>query len=228
MSGYEGIVPMVDVLAFLENSGVSTGMPGLGRPVLGGFMMPPPKPEVTAMLKVTIRDWAKPPGGVPWAAVTAVEVAPDGSIYVIHRCHDNSCAGRPEPPILKFDASGKLLKAWGEGMFVFPHGVTVDAQGNLRVTDEQGKDGKGQQVFKFSPEGKVLMTLGKAGVASDAPGLFDQPTDVAIADIFVTEGHLQGNNRISKFSSDGAFIKSWGHKGSCCVFRRCEWTIPTR
>ena len=61
------------------------------------------------------------------------------------------------------------------------------------------------------------MTLGKAGVASDAPGLFDQPTDVAVAangDIFVTEGHLQGNNRISKFSKDGKFIKSWGKKGS--------------
>jgi DNA-binding beta-propeller fold protein YncE len=165
----------------------------------------------------TVRDWGKPPNGVPWAAVTAVEVAPDGSIYVIHRCHENSCAGRTEPPILKFDASGKLLKSWGEGMFVFPHGATVDPEGNLWVTDEQGKDGKGQQVFKFSPEGKVLMTLGKAGVASDAPGLFDQPTDVAIAangDIFVTEGHLQGNNRISKFSKDGKFIKMWGKKGS--------------
>src|SRR5579864_5844965 len=72
----------------------------------------------------TVRDWGKPPGGVPWAAVTAVEVSPDGSIYVIHRCHDNSCAGRTEPPILKFDASGKLLKSWGEGVFVFPHGAT--------------------------------------------------------------------------------------------------------
>jgi sugar lactone lactonase YvrE len=165
----------------------------------------------------TVRDWGKPPNGVPWAAVTAVEVAPDGSIYVIHRCHDNSCAGRTEPPILKFDASGKLLKSWGEGMFVFPHGATVDAEGNLWVTDEQGKDGKGQQVFKFNPEGKVLMTLGKAGVASDEPGMFDQPSDVAVAangDIFVTEGHLQGNNRISKFSKDGKFIKMWGKKGS--------------
>jgi sugar lactone lactonase YvrE len=160
----------------------------------------------------TIRDWAKPPGGVPWAAVTAVEVAPDGNIYVIHRCNANSCAGRMEPPILKFDPNGKLLKAWGEGMFIFPHGATVDAQGNLWVTDEQG-----QQVFKFSPDGKVLMTLGKPGAASKEPGLFDQPTDVAIAangDIFVTEGHLQGNDRISKFSKDGKFIKSWGHRGS--------------
>ena len=62
----------------------------------------------------TVRDWGHPPNGAPWAAVTAVEVSPDGSIYVIHRCHDNSCADRTEPPILKFDASGKLLKAWGQ------------------------------------------------------------------------------------------------------------------
>lgn len=168
----------------------------------------------------TVRDWAQPPNGVPWAAVTAVEVSPDGSIYVIHRCHDNSCADRPEPPILKFDASGKLLQAWGAGMFVFPHGATVDAQGNLWVTDEQMKDGKGMQVFKFSPDGKVLMTLGKAGVASAEPGMFDEPTDVAVApngDIFVTEGHSgarPGNDRISKFSKSGKFLKSWGKRGS--------------
>jgi DNA-binding beta-propeller fold protein YncE len=105
-------------------------------------------------------------------------------------------------------------------MFIFPHGATVDPQGSLWVTDEQAKDGKGMQVFKFSPEGKVLMTLGKAGVASAEPGLFDEPTDVAIApngDIFVTEGHSgpkPGNDRISKFSKDGKFIKSWGKRGS--------------
>lgn len=165
----------------------------------------------------TVRDWAKLPAGLKWAAVTAVEAAPDGNIYVVYRCNENSCDGRPEAPILKFDKSGRLLKSWGAGMFIFPHGATVDPQGNLWVTDEQGKDGKGQQVFKFSPEGKVLMTLGKAGVASAEPGLFDQPTDVVVAangDIFVTEGHLQGNNRVSKFSKDGKFIKTWGKKGS--------------
>jgi len=168
----------------------------------------------------TVRDWGKPPGGVPWAAVTAIEVTSDSNIYVIHRCSENSCAGRPEPPILKFDTAGKLLKSWGEGMFVFPHGATVDAQGNLWVTDSQTLNGKGSQVFKFNPDGKVLMTLGKAGVASAEPGLFDEPTDVAIAgngDIFVTEGHsggTAGNDRISKFSRDGKFIKSWGKKGT--------------
>jgi len=168
----------------------------------------------------TVRDWAHPPGGSPWAAVTAVETAPDGAIYVIHRCSANSCAGRPEPPILKFDKSGKLLKSWGEGMFVFPHGATVDAQGNLWVTDARIENGKGYQVFKFNPDGKILLTLGKVGVAGTEPGLFDEPTDVAVApngDIFVTEGHsggTAGNDRISKFSKDGKFIKSWGRKGS--------------
>ena len=119
----------------------------------------------------TVRDWGQLPPGTKWAAVTAVEVAPDGSVYVIHRCRDNSCAGRPEPPILKFDPAGKLLKSWGQEMFIFPHGATVDRDGNLWVTDSQIKDGKGYQVFKFSPDGKVLMTLGKAGVASAEPGL---------------------------------------------------------
>jgi sugar lactone lactonase YvrE len=168
----------------------------------------------------TVRDWAQPPNGAKWAAVTAVEVASDGTIYVIHRCSGNSCAGRTEPPILKFDKTGKLLKSWGEGMFVFPHGATIDREGNLWVTDAQVQNGKGYQVFKFSPDGKVLMTLGKAGVASADPGLFDEPTDVVVApsgDIFVTEGHsggTTGNDRISKFSKNGKFIKSWGKQGS--------------
>ena len=148
----------------------------------------------------TTRDWGELPPGVKWAAVTAVEPAPDGTIYVIHRCFANSCAGRKEAPILKYDADGKLLKSWGEGMFIFPHGATVDRDGNLWVTDARGENGKGHQVFKFSPEGKVLMTLGKAGVSGSGPDLFDQPTDVVVApngDIFVTDSHRNGkNNRV--------------------------------
>src|SRR5262245_7788422 len=154
----------------------------------------------------TVRDWGSPPDGAPWAAVTAVEVAPDGSIYVIHRCSANSCAGRTEPPILKFDKSGKLLKSWGSGQFIFPHGATIDPQGNLWVTDSQIQNGKGHQVFKFSPDGQLLMTLGKPGVASAKTGEFDEPTDVVVApsgDIFITEGHsggTEGNHRVQKFS----------------------------
>jgi DNA-binding beta-propeller fold protein YncE len=166
----------------------------------------------------TTRDWGELPAGVKWAAVTAVEAAPDGSIYVIHRCFANSCAGRSEAPILKYNANGKLLKSWGAGMFIFPHGATVDRDGNLWVTDARGEGGKGHQVFKFNSEGKVLMTLGKAGVSGSGPDLFDQPTDVVVApngDIFVTDSHRNGkNNRVVKFDKNGKFIKEWGKKGS--------------
>jgi DNA-binding beta-propeller fold protein YncE len=166
----------------------------------------------------TTRDWGQLPPGMKWAAVTAVEQAPDGSIYVIHRCFANSCTGRSEPPILKFDPSGKLLGTFGEGMFNFPHGSTIDSEGNLWVTDARGGDGKGHQVFKFNPGGKVVMTLGKAGVSGSGSDLFDQPTDVVIApngDIFVADSHRDGkNNRIVKFTKDGKFIKEWGKKGS--------------
>jgi sugar lactone lactonase YvrE len=166
----------------------------------------------------TTRDWGELPKGVKWAAVTAIEPAPDGTLYVIHRCFANSCAGRSEAPILKYDGSGKLLKSWGEGMFIFPHGGTVDRDGNLWLTDARGENGKGHQVFKFSPEGKVLLTLGRAGVSGSGPELFDQPTDVVVApngDIFVTDSHRNGkNNRVVRFTKDGRFVKEWGKKGS--------------
>jgi DNA-binding beta-propeller fold protein YncE len=167
---------------------------------------------------VTTRDWGRLPAGTTWAAVTAVEPAPDGTIYVVHRCVANSCAGRSEPPILRFSAEGRLLASFGAGLFVFPHGATVDREGNLWLTDARGADGKGHQVFKFSPDGTVLMTLGRAGVSGGAPDLFDQPTDVVVApngDIFVTDSHRNGrNNRVVRLSSQGRFIKEWGRKGS--------------
>jgi sugar lactone lactonase YvrE len=152
---------------------------------------------------------------------------------VIHRCFANSCAGRKEAPVLKYDAKGTLLKSWGEGMFVFPHGATIDRDGNLWVTDARGEppslspippssgapgNGKGHQVFKFNSEGTVLLTLGKAGVSGSGPDLFDQPTDVAVSpagDIFVTDSHRNGkNNRVVRFTREGKFLKEWGKKGS--------------
>jgi sugar lactone lactonase YvrE len=167
----------------------------------------------------TTRDWGELPSSMAaWPAVTAVEPSPDGSIYVVERCRGNSCEGRSEPPILKYDRAGKLLKAFGAGLFNFPHGATVDRDGNLWVTDARGGGGRGHQVFKFSPEGEVLLTLGRAGVSGSGPELFDQPTDVAVSpagDIFVTDSHRNGrNNRVVRFTSDGRFVKEWGTKGS--------------
>jgi DNA-binding beta-propeller fold protein YncE len=166
----------------------------------------------------TMRDWGQLPPGVKWAAVTAVEAAPDGTIYVIHRCFANSCANRSEAPILKYDGNGRLLASWGAGMFIFPHGATLDGDGNLWVTDARGENGIGHQVIKFNPDGRVLMTLGKKGISGSAPDLFDQPTDVVVSstgDIFVTDSHRNGkNNRVVRFTKDGTYVKEWGKKGS--------------
>jgi streptogramin lyase len=154
-------------------------------------------------------NWVHLPAGVQWGQVIAVKPDAHGNLWVFHRS---------DPAILEFDSSGKYLKGFAAGMFVQAHGLSIDRDGNLWATDAQGKDGKGQQVFKFSPEGKVLMTLGKAGVAGAGPDTFNGPCDVAIApngDIFVADGHGNDTNaRVVRFTKDGKFIKAWGKKGS--------------
>ena len=129
-----------------------------------------------------------------------------------------SCAESKLPPILHFDPSGKLLASFGAGMFVFPHGIAVDPEGNVWVADADGRNGKGHVVVKFSPTGKVLLTLGKPGMPGDAPGFFNRPTGIAIArngDIFVADGHGGDSNaRVVKFSKAGRFVTAWGRKGT--------------
>ena len=168
----------------------------------------------------TQRSWGELPEDVKWAAVTAVEPSPDGRfIYVIHRCIDNSCDGRSEAPILKYDYDGNLLDSFGAGLFVFPHGATVDFEGNLWVTDARSNDTIGHQVFKFSSDGEVLLTLGQQARGGSTPELLFNPNDVVIdpedGDIFVAESHRGGmNNRIVHYSPEGRFINQWGSKGS--------------
>ena len=167
----------------------------------------------------TVESWAKLPDGRKWGQTISVAVDRDGkSIWVFERCGGTSCDGSNVAPILKFDADGNLLKSFGAGMFVFPHGLHVDRDGNIWATDGRGKEGKGHQVFKFSPDGKVLMTLGAAGVTGDDPGFFNAPSDVLVApngDIFVADGHGGDTNaRIVKFAKDGSLLKTWGKKGS--------------
>jgi sugar lactone lactonase YvrE len=164
------------------------------------------------------------PEGRKLGAPIGVEIDhSDGkTLWLFDRCGGESCAGSPLDPIFKLDASGKVLANFGAGTVNWPHGFYVDRDGNVWVTDGKAGGGKGHTVIKFSPNGKVLMTLGKPGEPGNAPGQFDMPSDVITAqngDIFVADGHgvFEGhttNDRIVKLTKDGKFIKAWGKHGS--------------
>jgi len=161
-----------------------------------------------------VYPWGELPTG-PYderAAFIGADPGPDGNMYLLGRCLQNSCTGRTEPPILKLDPSGRILKTWGSGMMDFPHGFDVDDEGNVWAADQRG-----HTVFKWDAEGELLMTIGERGTQGDPPRNLTQPTDLVVApngDIFVTEGHGAGGNRVSKWASDGSFIMSWGTTGS--------------
>ena len=163
-------------------------------------------------------NWAQLPAGRSMGAAIALDIDRDGrSVWVFDRCGANDCGKSNLAPIMKFDPTGKLVTSFGAGMFNQPHGIAVDREGSVYVTDERSKNGKGDVVVKFSPDGRVLMTLGKPGMPGDSPDMFHAPSDVAVAangDIYVADGHGGNTNgRIVKFSKDGKFIKAWGKPG---------------
>jgi hypothetical protein len=163
--------------------------------------------------------WLKLPDGRRMGLATKVALDRDGrSLWVFDRCGAVDCVGSMLDPIAKFDPLGNLVVRFGAGMFNHPHGLHIDHDGNVWATDDHGGGGKGHQVFKFSPQGKVLMTLGKPGIAGAGPDTFNAPTDVFIAangDVFVSDGHGGDTNaRVVKFSKEGKFISAWGRRGS--------------
>lgn len=159
-----------------------------------------------------------PPGRVMGSS-SAVAVDSKGHIWIAERCGANSCADSPLAPIMEFDAKGNFIKAFGAGMFLFPHGFFIDHKDHIWITDGRVGQGKGNQVFEFDASGKLLRTLGKPGVAGDGPDLFNEPNAVLVTPqgtIFVADGHTanKGAARIVKFDAKGKFIKAWGGHGS--------------
>jgi len=162
--------------------------------------------------------WAKTALGRPHGSTIGIEADRDGkSIWVLDRCGGNTCYQSKIAPILKFDPAGKLVAAIGAGLMNAPHGFHIDRDGNVWVADGNGPQGRGHAVYKLSPDGKVLMTLGKPNSAGAGDDQFNAPSDVVTApngDIFVADGHGEKTNaRIVKFSKDGKFIKTWGKEG---------------
>jgi DNA-binding beta-propeller fold protein YncE len=184
-----------------------------------------------------IRDWAKIEGR-PWGGSNGVTVDLDGkSVWATDRCSPGTapgCLGTKANPVHKFDESGKEIGSFGGGMFVWPHGIHVDRDGNVWVTDARapdpdelkkfpGEQNKGSVVVKFSPEGKVLMTLGKPGVRGNPPEALTDPTVVVTdprnGDIYVAESHTDVRDpnligRVSVFDKHGKFLKTIGKTGT--------------
>lgn len=156
--------------------------------------------------RVQIRFGLEPetmPSGWSFGRVSAVATDASGRVYVFQR-------GKQADPIVVFDPQGKFLRSWGRGMFGNPHGMRIDRDQNVWVTDNGD-----HQVMKFTREGRLLLTLGIKGKAGTDDKTFNRPTDIAFGpsgDVFVSDGY--GNSRVVKFSKDGKYLMAWGKRGT--------------
>ncbi len=175
-----------------------------------------------------IRDWAQLDlEARGWGGSNGVAIDPDGrSVWAVDRCSPGTtpgCVDSPGNPVHHFDESGNEIRSFGGGMFVWPHGIHVDRDGSVWVADARAVDGKGSVVVKFSPEGRVLMTLGTLGVRGDPPEALTDPTDLVTdpenGDVYVAESHTNVTDpnligRISVFDRDGNFLRVIGRSGT--------------
>ena len=175
-----------------------------------------------------VRDWAQlTVEARPWGGSNGVAIDRDGrSVWAVDRCSPGTtpgCLGSQVNPVHHFDESGKEIRSFGAGMFVWPHGIHVDRDGNVWVADSRGEQGKGSVVIKFSPDGKVLLTLGKPGAKGNPPEALTDPTDVVTdarsGDVYVAESHTDVTDpnlvgRISVFDRNGKFLRAIGKTGT--------------
>ena len=165
-------------------------------------------PHEGSLLKyrVAIRFGEEPdtmPDGFKFGRVSAVTTDAQGDVYVFQR-------GPKADAVVVFDGQGKYLRSWGRGFFGNPHGIRADKQGNIWAVDNGH-----HQVYKFTRDGKLLLTLGTKGVTGVDDKTFARPTDIAWAsngDFFVSDGY--GNKRVVKFNKDGKYLLTWGTAGT--------------
>ena len=145
--------------------------------------------------------WPQRPAGMPWSDVPGIAVDRQDQVWIFTRTN---------PPLQVFTADGRFVRAWGEGAVSNAHHIKIDRDGNIWLSD-----GGFHTVRKYTPEGRVLLTIGTPGKAGEGPNLLNKPTDMVIApngDIFISDGY--GNSRVAHFDRTGKFIKAWGTLGT--------------
>ncbi|HNP23327.1 MAG TPA: peptidyl-alpha-hydroxyglycine alpha-amidating lyase family protein [Panacibacter sp.] len=165
-----------------------------------------------------VKDWPRLPAALKLGNPTGIGIDSKQHVFVFQRAYREWPLAGPMPDsliqantVLELDRDkGTLVNSWGSHMFIMPHGLTVDKDDNIWLTDVAL-----QQVFKFSHDGKLLMSIGTTKIAGDDGGHFNMPTDVAVTKngaFYVSDGY--GNSRVAKFSADGKFLFAWGKEGS--------------
>jgi DNA-binding beta-propeller fold protein YncE len=182
----------------------------------GEELVTPPAPAPASAKEWSDLRFAKSvpdtmPRGWKMGRISAVAVNSAGDVYAFHR-------GPSADPVIVFDAQGRYVRSWGRGLFEVPHGLRIDPAGNVWTTDAGT-----HLVQKFTPQGELLLTIGKRGVAGGTPETFNKPTDLAFArngDFYVSDGY--GNRRVVKFSAAGKYLLQWGRPGT----RPGEFDVP--
>ncbi len=147
-----------------------------------------------------VDGWPGSSSPIKLGQVSGVATDAADRVFVFHR---------GESPVVVFDRNGTYLRSWGKGLVKKAHGLRIDREQNVWITDVGH-----HLVRKFDHDGNLLLTLGKEGMPGAGPDRFNQPTDVAVTpsgDFFVADGY--GNSRVVQFSKEGRYLKEWGTRG---------------
>lgn len=162
-----------------------------------------------------VKNWPSLPAGMQLGETAGVAVDVNGHVFVFHRPGRGfdlkESTKLAEPTVLEIDPdTGKLISSWGANTFLVPHGITIDGQNNVFLTDVSL-----QQVFKFSHDGKLIFALGEPRVGAWNATHFNEPTDIAIrpdGTFYISDGYV--NSRVALFDRNGKWLQEWGKKGS--------------
>ncbi len=166
------------------------------------WALPPTVQQSSTSLNFIVDvTWPQKPEHFKWGQMPGIAVDNQDRVYIFTRS---------QSAVQVYQADGKFLRAWNVEDFGGAHYIRLGPEGNVWTANINS-----HVVRKYSPEGKLLLTLGEAGQAGTDQGHFDRPTDMAVlptGDIFVSDGY--GNRRVIHFDATGKYVNQWGQEGA--------------